>query len=295
MFESLDILAPVIGPNPIYVGLGSVWFVDFEMAYRRYSLDKMISIESDSVTFERAKFNQPFSCIEVLRGDTAEVIPILYGRSDLEHHPWILWLDHDGPLDDDRRDELTDLVENLHEGSVLMATYNAVSKNYAHDTAGRMRFLSDLFGSHAVDKSLPDANFDGEAWSRTLSNAALNWMSSATIRSGRSERFVPFLELQYRDTALMMTVGGILVKDSRAQRHREVIEMVSSEGWIGRQNVLLATQPLTLREFYALRQLLPREKLSREEIRELGFDLDDGQLELFQQHYLRYPIFVEMA
>ena len=52
----------------VYVGLGSVWFVDFDMAHRELSIDTMISIEADDVVFRRAEFNKPFRTVEVIHG-----------------------------------------------------------------------------------------------------------------------------------------------------------------------------------------------------------------------------------
>src|SRR3954470_6008578 len=89
------------GMEFVYVGLGSVWFVDFDLAHRELGIETMVSIEADDVLYERARFNKPYRTVEVVRGYSYDVIPLLLSdRADLTSHPWIVWLDYDEAMDE---------------------------------------------------------------------------------------------------------------------------------------------------------------------------------------------------
>src|SRR3954470_22753066 len=89
------------GMEFVYVGLGSVWFVDFDLAHRELGIENMVSIESDPTLYRRATFNKPYRTVEVIEGTSYDVIPaLLSDRDDLTRHPWILWLDYDEAIDE---------------------------------------------------------------------------------------------------------------------------------------------------------------------------------------------------
>jgi len=291
VFDALRQAKDFVGADPVYVGLGSLWFRDFQMAHRLFTFDKMISIESDEQVYARAEFNRPFGCIEVVKGDTAQVLPELLDREELNGRPWIVWLDYDSALVDERLAELVSLVENLPGGSALLATFNARSGQYGRETRLRREALADLFGSDIIDSTLPDEAFDNVGLMKTLAKGTLDYLVSTSLRAARPERFVPGISLLYRDTARMVTVGGLIPEATDVDSCKT---MVSQSSWAGNDDVVIETEPLTPREINALTQLLPGEPLSRQRVKQLGFDIDQDQLEFFQRHYLRYPVYAEI-
>src|SRR5690606_27344734 len=105
-----------------YLGMGSLAFVDFNLAHRALGIDELISVEKEKF-FERAKFNVPFSCISVVPGDIHDVLPTI----DLPSKNLIVWLDYDGKLDDSIVDDVGLCARKLKRGSILLATVNAES------------------------------------------------------------------------------------------------------------------------------------------------------------------------
>ena len=61
----------------IYIGLGSVWFTDFILAHRNLGIETMFSIEQDDIVFKRAEFNKPYRTLEVIHGESQDVVPEL--------------------------------------------------------------------------------------------------------------------------------------------------------------------------------------------------------------------------
>ncbi len=60
-----------------YIGFGSVYFTDFALFHRQWGLSPMYSIEGDEEGMRRASFNAPFSCVNVLRGRSAALLPTI--------------------------------------------------------------------------------------------------------------------------------------------------------------------------------------------------------------------------
>jgi hypothetical protein len=291
-FDALRQAVAFIGSNPVYVGLGSLWFRDFQIAHRMFDLDKMISIESDERIFARAEFNRPYGCIEVVGGDTKEILPRLLVREDLAGRPWIVWLDYDSTLDDDRISELANLVETLRGGSVLLVTFNAKPSGYGRDTQRRREAVTELFGADIVDPDLPVDAFDGSSLMKTLAKGTLDYLVATSVRAARHERFVPGISLLYRDSAPMVTVGGFLPEKEQVG---DCEKKIAESTWFGIDDMVIKTEPLTMREVNALSRLLPGKPLSRERVLELGFEIDEDQLRFFERHYLRYPLYAEIV
>src|SRR6185312_9628390 len=105
--------------------------------------------------------------------------------------------------------------------------------------------------------------------------------------------FVPAFRIIYRDSAPMVTVGGILPAKGAARR---AAELVANAGWACRPNQPVVAPHLTIREAAALQGLLPcPTALSRDVVQGLGFDLEDEQIAAFQRYYRQYPAFAQIV
>jgi hypothetical protein len=59
---------------------------------------------------------------------------------------------------------------------------------------------------------------------------------------------------------------------------------------------MIDAPPLTTKEVMALQSMLPRKnKLTREDVQKIGFDLEEAHLTSYADHYLRYPQFAQVA
>lgn len=291
-FDALSTGRHFIGDNPVYVGLGSLWFQDFQMAHRILGVETMVSIEGDEAIFKRADFNRPFRTIEVVHGYSNVVVPELLERADISARPWIAWLDYDRYLTDERLDELSALVMNANQGSVLLTTFNANPENYGNDTDARRLAATELLGTDYVAAELPDEAFDGARLMRTLADGVLAYLAGLAIREGREGPFLPAVRLLYRDSTYMATVGGFLPRPEDA----DLCEAMVADGdWCGFEDAIIETHPLTLRELLALSRLMPSpQPLDTADVAALGFELDEEQIRFYEKHYGRYPAYAEL-
>ena len=104
-----------------YVGMGSMWFVDFIMAHKELGIRRMISIEGEPSYEDRARFNKPYDCVTVALGDSTKVLPGL----GLEAQRSLVWLDYNSDLRGPWRADLEIICSKVPSGSVVIVTVNA--------------------------------------------------------------------------------------------------------------------------------------------------------------------------
>lgn len=278
--------------NAVYVGFGSVWFEDFVLAHRFLGIKTMVSIERDPVVFRRALFNRPYRTVEVLDGDSFSVIPSLLQRHDLMDRPWVVWLDHDREINEDRLDELVDLISTLPPNSFLLITFSALPGKYGK-VPERPERIRNLFGDIAPEPlNARDCKEEADL-ARVLANATEDLLLSRAIQTARPGSYVPAASLTYKDSIPMVTVGGVLPS---ADNYDAVKSLVSNADWPGRIDRIIDAPPLTPKEVMALQSMLPSNSApTRQDVQNMGFDLEEAHLASYVDHYLRYPQFAQVA
>jgi hypothetical protein len=294
IFDGLRLLDPAFPFDTYrYIGLGSMWFIDFILAHRTLAIRDMVSIEKNGEKKRRAVFNAPYRTIDVREGDSSVILPKL----DLAGGPAILWLDYEKRLGA-VRDELTTVCEQLPSGSVLVVTINATRDAFhVETTTERQRLLEEAFrrdvGSLAPAE-FPNDFFDIGQFERNVGRTLIALLERATRKSGRDARFTPIFHFAYKDNAQMVTVGGMIVnRADNVRLHRlnplEIIPFAT-----GSEQTVIDVPPLTTREKLAIDRLLPSdEPPNAEALNAIGVPLKPSAIQQYHWHYLRYPVFAE--
>ena len=292
IFEGLKTLSNAMGlQNAVYIGLGSIWFTDFVVAHKILDIDDMISIEKDEIGFSRAKFNKVYRSINVLFGKSIEKLPGILRQEAYRNRPWIVWLDYDGALEEEKIAEMRWLLLNAPENSIVLFTFSAVLNAYGKpkDRPGR---LSDLLGS-VVPSDLGKEDCENQNLALTLASLTMDFLESVVNDNARQGGFVRSFQIPYVDSVYMVTVGGVLPTCDTAQSANNV---VADRKWKGVVNEVIQAPPMTLREVATLQAELPCDnELTRARVQELGFDLLEDQLRSFQRHYKYLPSFAEIV
>ena len=104
-----------------YIGLGSVFFVDFNLVHRALGIRKMICIEHHEEDRSRFLFNRPFSTVELHFGEAGAVL-----EGEIKWTtPSIIWLDYDYKLDKTVLSDIATVARRAPHGSVLLVTVDA--------------------------------------------------------------------------------------------------------------------------------------------------------------------------
>src|SRR5260370_18738721 len=140
VFEAVRILQNCLDlDNLLYIGLGSIWFTDFQIAHKFLRIKDMISMEGDEIGFRRARFNQPFKTIRVMNGYSYQVLPTLLSKKVLMKRPWFLWLDYDDALDEDKIADIRRVIKNAPTSSFFLVTLPSVGRDFGKPTARAVR------------------------------------------------------------------------------------------------------------------------------------------------------------
>jgi hypothetical protein len=204
----------------------------------------------------------------------------------------VLWLDHDREIDEDRLDELADLIKTLPPNSFLLITFSAQPSKYgkAPERPDRIR---NLYGDAAPEPLTARDCKDDAPCARVLARATQDLLLSKALQSARPGSYVPAVNLTYKDSVPMVTVGGVLPSEENHGSVQAVVESADWPGWVDR---MIDAPPLTTKEVMALQSMLPRKnKLTREDVQKIGFDLEEAHLTSYADHYLRYPQFAQVA
>lgn len=292
VFGGIRLLQRELGAKEaVYVGLGSIWFVDFVMAHKILSIDKMISIEQHDIGYRRALFNSPFATVEVRQGSSSEVLPRLCEDQSVNGHPWVIWLDYDKCFDEDASDDVRLIVESAPEDSIVLVTFNAAESKYGA-AKERPDRLKELFEG-VVPANLSRSQCKDDSMQRTLADLGVKFMKSIASEAQRPGGFIPAFQIVYKDTTPMVTVGGVL--PSKANRQL-ADKRVKARDWRCQPNAAIQAPLLTIREAMALQSRLPGPVgLTRGVVRALGFDLEEEQIRVYERYYREYPFFAEVV
>jgi hypothetical protein len=274
-----------------YFGFGSIWFTDFVMAHKLLNVNEMVSIESNEIGYRRAKFNSPFKTVTVRKGLSSVVLPTLYVDALYVDRPWMIWLDYDYEFRESIKLDIRSVIENCpRKNSILLVTFNGKDSRYGQAT-DRAELLRIMLGAVVPDE-LSKEECEGDRMRDTLADLVLAYMGAVAAENSRQGGFVPAFRLIYQDSAPMVTVGGVLPVTQDAQATRSA---VAAKDWPGQPAKPIRAPHLTIREAAALQSQLPcRQGLSRKDVQALGFDLEDEQIEAFQNYYRQYPAFAQI-
>ena len=277
--------------DPVYIGLGSIWFSDFVMAHKILEIHDMISIEQDPVGYSRARFNRPYATVKVMHGTTSGVLPLLFKDSTINTRPWVLWLDYDGPFDETARDDLIAVVENAPPNSVFLLTFPS-GGGYGFRARDRAKTLRAVFGE-VTPTRLDPSWCHKDRMQTTLADLTTDLLLSAAHDSARPGRFLPAFRIIYRDTSPMVTVGGILPHPQLRDSMRKTVSDPTWRCWLKRQ---IEAPHLTMLETMTIQAHLPRNiSLTESDIHRMGFDLPQQQIEAFEKYYKEYPTYREIV
>jgi len=306
----IDLLSLVHREEPMsrytYIGFGGPLLEDFRAIHTQLGIKRMISLELNPDVIPRQKFNRPHKCIEVKNISSSEYISSLKVNKRL-----LFWLDFTSPADLGKQlGDFEALITKLQSFDVVKITLNANLKMLTPScwvgtpeecAQERLKTLRKRGGPY-VDDSINTAMMShGEypkALARLLQRAANGGLS------GRPNLvFQPLATFVYSDSSPMMTLTGIILKETERNTFLDKTTISSwdlrSLEWGTYREI--AVPILSVRERLKIDRLLPTGS-DKGIFRTLGFKIaDDGDmngenatelaLKNYREYYRHLPYF----
>jgi hypothetical protein len=286
-----------------YLGFGSTFFSDFILFHKTLGICKMESMEKDIKNKNRFMFNRPYRCIN-----------LLFGRSNriLAKYDWnrrtILWLDYDCSINSSVLEDIRYFCGNAQSGSVIIVTLDARPEEIGkiegqdeeeneEDEEDRVQKLMKAIGESKVPGDI-QSDADLANWKTALAYRRIidNEIKEALFRrngvisdGNKKIRYKQLFNFQYKDSAMMFTVGGLLYNKNEESILDECdfpsLEYLRS----GKTPFRIIVPNLTMKEIRHITSQLPKNNNS--ELK--AYAISRRDLNRFEKIYRYFPTFVE--
>lgn len=184
----------------VYVGLGGLEFVDFELMHQTLGVEKMYSIESDE-HLGRLEFNRPFEQIKILHGHSSDVLTDV---AELDTAKSIVWLDYKDELKQYVLSDIAYVASKMKPGSALFVTMNC-HFNEQRDLSEIEANLGEYF-----DSALPRRSYSAHGLGDHQRDACEKAIGKSLSMKVDDCAFERALDIRYKDSARMQVAGWIL-------------------------------------------------------------------------------------
>jgi hypothetical protein len=271
-----------------YLGLGSMWFVDFVMMHKSIGISDLVTIEKEQSRARRVAFNVPFSCVQVRIGMSTSVI-----RELAWDKRTIAWLDYDDQLRSYMFDDLNEIVVKSTSGDIIMVSVNAETSQLNVIENGVVVDPMTVLRGLVNPTYIPvDA---GKRLSRNqfpalVGEVMFNFLKSSVLSTTGDLDFFPLFNFAYADGAKMVTYGGMIV-DANDHKIMKDLVLQSFEFMAQHGQFEIQVPHLTLKEKLEMDRRMPCASAPKPE--ELPFELKPTEIEAYMKFYRDYPVFSE--
>jgi hypothetical protein len=269
-----------------YVGMGSRYFVDFQMVHKFLRISDMISFEKEEDKIKRFEFNQPYEFIDIQPGVSTEILPTLdWSKS------YIIWLDYDQKISPYMIDDIEIICDNARAGTILLLTIDAEPKRFDEDfpedenerVSNRLKNLKESVYPH-YPTGIKKTDLSKKRFPEILMKIVRERIRDClTIKDLNSFQLFNFI---YEDTSQMYTFGCIFEKRIKKIRETGIYNL----GYISKDDnfVKIKLPILTPREKMHFDRLIPgiAEKLKE-------FEMAPDKLHAYEEYYRYYPQYFE--
>ena len=276
--------------NYQYVGFGSVFFSDFRLFHNQLCIQPMISIEKDVDDIERYTYNAPFDCVQVIGGESNDVLPELDWTGQR-----IVWLDYTSTPNSQVLIDIDYLARRLVSHSVLIVTVNADPEALTRKGTKFKSMRDELakrVGEDRIAFVTEAARLVGWSLASTYRAILLSELqASLNGRNAAGDPAVLFRQIfnfTYSDGKKMLTFGGVFhtADDVPALNDCRLEELDFYRD--GDAQYLIDAPNLTPRELLGLKSCLPGGDGGED------VPVEAGERQRLARIYRYYPLFSEM-
>ncbi len=269
-----------------YVGMGSLFYVDYKMFHKYLGIKLMISFEKEEDKIERFNFNRPYDFIKLKPGISTDILPTLDWKKDL-----IIWLDYDMPISLEIVNDIQIISNYIKKGGILIITLDAEVERFdvesyseeSNQIQERLNIIKKiLYPYYPSDVTKKDVTV--KTYPLLLQNVIKNAIIEKTLT--RDIDFYQIFNFIYKDSTKMYTFGCIFEEDSQKVEDSGIYDL----GFVSKDlNIVDIDIPiLTPLEKLHLDKLIPDIKNKLTE-----FKMDKKKLKDYEQYYKYYPQYFE--
>lgn len=293
-----------------YVGFGSYLFDDFKIMHNSLGIYNMISLEVNSDIAQRAEFNKPLNCIEIINKSSTEYI------DDFDHDKenYIFWLDYTDPSGlGNQFSDFCSLLRQLGNGDILRITLNANpssmggKRDSKPEVLWEERFealkarIGEFVPIGAVKENLKTNDYP-KLLLKCLEKAAYS-----SLKEGPFSKLFPLLisSSSYADGQQMVTLTVLILDDHDLEK--EILsslypDLSHSGNLISDVRMLVCDEPksisipdLTTKEILTINSGLPAEQAGDNLARDFPYIFSDvSTVSNYLEYYKVYPYFREV-
>ena len=271
-----------------YIGMGSLFYVDYYMFHKFLGIKHMISMEKDEDKVNRFEFNRPYRFIRLIPDTSTNILPTLKWKDK----NMFIWLDYDSKLSRSMIDDIQIVCNYIKTGGILLVTVDAEPKRFststnAKDIGDSLKQLSENFKEQLHPYYPPDI---------TLKNLSLKYFPMLLRRiildviqeklHTRKLNYYQIFNFKYKDTSQMYTFGCMFGENPNDIENTGLFEF----DFVSRDDRLVEiTVPiLTPLEKLYLDKLIPGIGKKGGKI-----SISTGKLENYEKYYKYYPQYFE--
>lgn len=281
-----------------YIGFGSYSFEDFKQIHDRLRIRSMISLESDSIIFQRAKFNKPYKCIRILNQTSTDFI----ASENWGNKKTIIWLDYTEPKSiSNQFSDIASLTNVVQKHDIIRITLNGNISSLGNPDGGRnvqqyrLERLKERIGEYTpVDLSENDMTF--KKYPITLLKCLKKMIEGLFVENQFDKRFfLPLFSTVYADGQMMVTLTGIVLNDHKQEKEIKQAfkdyDYVNFE-WLNPSQIQVPE--LTVKEMLEINKLLPSHNAQEQLIKHFSFVFsgkEPQEINSYVSYYHHYPSF----
>lgn len=258
-----------------YIGFGSFLFDDFKLLHDRLNINSMISLESDPKIAQRAEYNMPYHCIQIVNQTSTDYI----SGGEWNGGKSIIWLDYTSPSELAQQfNDIAALSNMLNSHDIVRVTLNAnvASLGKTSETQDlqeyRLGELHQRIGEYIPVDTCKDALTTAN-YPILLLQCLHKMMGSLFKETKFDRRFVlPLFSTVYQDGQTMLTFTFIVLDNHDEEFGiRSIFDDISFVNFEWDIPSKITIPELTVKEKIAMNKLLPNENAQEQLKKEFGF------------------------
>ena len=272
--------------NYQYVGMGSLYYVDYQLFHKHLGIKDMISMEMEEGNIDRYDFNKPYSFITLKPGLSTNILPTLEWKKNM-----FIWLDYDYKISRGVIDDIQIICNYIQCGGIFLITLDAEPKRF--ESLKKDHSLSTNKDRLKNFKKSLYPYFPSDITEKDLSRKMLPMLLRRVIANALKEKlrkspleYFQVFNFKYEDTSQMYTFGCIFEQDADNIESTGLFNMdfVSRDSRI----VEISVPSITPLEKIHFDKLIPDIAKKLKE-----FNLSEKKLGDYEKYYKYYPQYFE--